>query len=93
MIEYSCEKIEKILRKLLHHLMSLNIISAPECNKIVQQRKSTKSNADKFTQFSTSNDSLDYLLFFSIEISTSLLAAFKSVPTKYEEAKRRMKKD
>ena len=32
------------------------------------------------------------LLFFSIEIST-LLAAFKSVPTKYEEAKRRMKKD
>ena len=33
------------------------------------------------------------LLFFSIEISTSLLAAFKSVPTKYEEAKRRMKKD
>ena len=33
------------------------------------------------------------LLFFSIEISTSLLAAFKSAPTKYEEAKRSMKKD
>ena len=33
------------------------------------------------------------LLFFSIEISTSLLAAFKSAPTKYEEAKRSVKKD
>ena len=37
MIEYSYEAIEKILRKLLHHLMSLNLISPPKCNKIVQQ--------------------------------------------------------
>ena len=61
-IEYSCEKMEKILRKLLHHLMSLNVISAPKCNKTVQQltfHKRVKSSADKFTYFSRSNDSLD----------------------------------
>ena len=70
MIECSCENIEKILRKLLHHLMSLNIISAPKCSKIVQQlissHKSAKSIADKVTQISRSNDSLDsfYFSFF-----------------------------
>ena len=67
MIDYSCEKIEKILRNLLHHLMSLNIISAPKCNKVVQQltsfHKSTKSSPDKFIQFSRSNDSLDSFYF------------------------------
>ena len=62
MIEYSYEKMEKILRKLLHHLMSLNIISSPKCNERGQQltfHKSVKSSTDKFTQFSRSSDSLD----------------------------------
>ena len=67
MLQYSYEKIEKILRKLLHHLMSLNIISTPKCNKIVQQltsfHKNAESSADKFTQFSRSNDSLDSFYF------------------------------
>ena len=62
MIEYSYEKTEKILRKLLHHLMSLNIMSSPKCNERGQQltfHKSVKSSTDKFTQFSRSSDSLD----------------------------------
>ena len=50
--------------------MPLNIISAPKCSKIVQQlissHKSAKSIADKVTQISRSNDSLDsfYFSFF-----------------------------
>ena len=67
MIENSCQKIEKVLTKLLHHLMSLNVIFAPKCYKIVQQLtsfyKSEKSSADKFTQFSRSIDSLDSFYF------------------------------
>ena len=67
MIEHSCQKIKKSLRKLLYHLMSLNITSTPKSNKIVQQltsfHKSAKSSADKFTQFSRSNDSLDSFYF------------------------------
>ena len=66
MIEYSCEKIEKILRK-LHHLMSLDINFAPKCNKVVQQltlfHESAKSSVEKFTQLSRSNDSLDSFYF------------------------------
>ena len=67
MIEHSFEKIEKILRKVLHYLVSLNIISAPKCNKITQQltsfHKSAKSSVDKFTQFSRSIDSFYFSLF------------------------------
>ena len=65
-IKYICEKIEKILRN-LHHLMSLNIIFAPKCNKIVQQltlfHKSAKLGAAKFTQLSRLNDLLDSFYF------------------------------
>ena len=64
MVEYGCEKIEKILGKLRHHLMSLSIIF---CNKIVQQltsfHKSAKSSTDKFTRFFRSSDSLDSFYF------------------------------
>ena len=67
MIEHSFEKIEKILRKVLHYLVSLNIISVPKCNKITQQltsfHKSAKSSVDKFTQFSRSIDSFYFSLF------------------------------
>ena len=67
MIEHSFEKIEKIVRKVLHYLVSLNIISVPKCNKITQQltsfHKSAKSSVDKFTQFSRSIDSFYFSLF------------------------------
>ena len=66
MIEYSCEKIEKILGKLRHHLMSLSIIFCNKMQQIVQQltfHKSAKSSTDKFTRFFRSSDSLDSFYF------------------------------
>ena len=67
MIEYNHEKINKILRKLLCHLMSLNIISTQKYNKIVEQltslHKSVQSSGDKFTQFSRLSNSPDSFYF------------------------------
>jgi len=62
-IDHSCDKLEGSLKKVLHHLLSLKIISAPKCNKAVQEflsfYKNVKSCRDKFENFSRSDDSLD----------------------------------
>ena len=66
-ISTSVDKIEPNLKKLLHHLLSLKIVTAKKSNKIYQEftpfHKDVKSQRDKFEAFSKSEDSLDTFYF------------------------------
>lgn len=71
-LDYSCEN----LKKLLHHLMGLKILSAQRCNKISQEflpfHKNIKASKDRFANFSKSDDSLDsfyYSVFPNLDTS------------------------
>ncbi|XP_066910897.1 uncharacterized protein [Clytia hemisphaerica] len=61
------DKIEKNLKKLLHHLLSLKIVTAKNSDKIHQEfhpfHKDVKAQRDKFEAFSKSKDSLDTFYF------------------------------
>ena len=61
------DKIEKILKKLLHHLIGLHRIDASTCNKIVLQldlfNKEAKSCSDKFTKYDRYEEPLDSFYF------------------------------
>ena len=66
-IAYNSGKIEKILKKLLHHLMGLHRIDASTCNKIVLQidlfHKEAKSCSDMFTKYDGHEEPLDSFYF------------------------------
>ena len=66
-IAYNSDKIEKILKKLLHHLLGLHRIDASTCNKIVLQldlfHKEAKSSSDKFTKYDRHEKPLDSFYF------------------------------
>ena len=66
-IAYNSDKVEKILEKLLHHLMGLHRINASTCNKIVLQldlfHKEVESCSDKFTKYDRHEEPLDSFYF------------------------------
>ena len=66
-IAYNSDKLEKILKKLLHHLMGLHTIDASACKKIVLQldlfHKEAKSCSDKFTKYDRHEEPLDSFYF------------------------------
>ena len=79
MIEYRYEQIEKVVKRLLHYLMGLKILTASTCNKITQQfsmfHKDVQSCREKFTKYNRKEERLDSFFF----------AAFPEITKQYPD--------